>query len=77
VSNAIQKPGPRATVCIFCKSRGICGKCEGRGVRESFGARRRGVKQMVTCAACEGSGVCQLCHGRGVVEHPVPPRPEP
>ena len=64
MSTVVEKPDENASECLFCKSTGVCGKCEGRGVRPTMKGRRR---IMVDCNACDGGKVCPLCHGKGVV----------
>ena len=67
VGKVVHESKEDVAVCLFCKSSGVCGKCEGRGVRPAMQGRR---KIMVICNACEGSSVCQLCHGTGTVGKP-------
>ena len=60
------------TICPFCKGKGRCGRCDGKGDREI----RKGwfkAKRKVICGACRGSGKCELCEGAGTRPAPAAP----
>lgn len=66
MAHPVKSPTPLTRVCPFCRSSGVCAKCQGTGERVTvLRGRFKKSRQPVDCRACDGTGVCQLCQGKG------------